>query len=225
VPLLQLAGATADPRWLDPARTAGDVLAAGPVPDVKGFAHGSVGVGWALGRLAVSEAGTAEERARWLAMAHETVTASDAAGGPGEGRPELPTSWCRGAIGVGLAACDLFTLTGDLRFRTAARSAAAALRGGPGWGPTLCHGDLGAWELLDALRRADRDGPAADLLSDVEALVVDGLVAPAAAPGPGLLTGQAGAVVTLLRMHPDHEVNGPLLLDPGPTVPAVRPTR
>lgn len=242
VPLLGLAELTGDAGWLAVAAEAGDRLVAGARHDGRGaywpatsfpagtggFAYGSAGVGWALARLAGSAAGTRSSRKRWRALADRAFgfteslsrSAPDTWPDPGTGRPELRAGWCHGHAGVGLAAADLYARGGGSRYRDIARRAATSVaRHGPGWGRTLCHGDPGGLELITMLRRVDPDGVSAEPAVDTHLLQVLGQrprgARAAEAAAPGLLTGVAGTVLTLLRMHPDHQVCAPLLLDAG----------
>ncbi|WP_234360253.1 lanthionine synthetase LanC family protein [Streptomyces sp. DSM 15324] len=78
---------------------------------------------------------------------------------------------------------------------------------------TLCHGDLGLWELLTALepgRTAPLDG---EILTSLEQRGPTGGLAREAF-SPSLMAGLAGVVHTLLRMHPAADLPDPLLLDP-----------
>jgi lantibiotic modifying enzyme len=115
---------------------------------------------------------------------------------------------------------DLHHRTGDPRhLDTARRAARACAAEGFGWSHTLCHGDLGLWEMLDAVRVADptwrgptRDELDAELLSGLEQRgPVGGLAREAFSPS--LMSGLAGVLHTLLRLHPDTALPTPLLLD------------
>ncbi|MEY9946493.1 type 2 lanthipeptide synthetase LanM family protein [Kitasatospora sp. GAS1066B] len=245
VPLLGLAERTGAERWLASAAEAGRHLERTAVLDergahwptalfpsaVGGFAHGATGMGWALARLALSPAGSPADRECWQQLSlrafdFEESLYSPAAGAWADLREtsgvDFATAWCHGATGIGLAAADLYRRTGDLaHWETARRSAPAVLREGFGWTHTLCHGDLGLWELLAALRGCspsaappagpDREGADAELLSGLEEHgAIGGLAREAFSPG--LLPGLAGVVHLLLRMHPEQRLASPLLL-------------
>ncbi|MCZ0982645.1 hypothetical protein O1L60_37240 [Streptomyces diastatochromogenes] len=194
---------------------------------IGGFAHGATGAGWALTRLALSSAGTTADRRRWYelgTLAHdfeESLYAPEAGAWVDArigGDVDHPTAWCHGSTGIGLAALDLHRRTGDPRhLDTALRSGPAGLREGFGWSHTLCHGDLGLWELLHHLRGLKGyEGPSAaqadaELITGIEQRgPVGGLAKEAFAPG--LLPGLSGVVHHLLRMHPDARLSSPLLL-------------
>lgn len=246
VPLLNLVDQTGEPKWLDVAAHAGRRLedtarsVAGdarwstsmfPEP-IGGFAHGTAGIAWALARLGLSAAGTAADRRRWRSLSERAFDFVD-----GLYRPELDnwtdlrrpeatdqlTTWCHGSTGIGLAAADLFARTGAARYGDLfQRARAAAVREGFGWTHTLCHGDLGLWELLETARRLssaplgpDREVLDAELISGLEARgPVAGLARDAFSPG--LMAGLGGVIHTLLRMHPESRLVSPLLLGRAP---------
>ncbi|MCY1041526.1 type 2 lanthipeptide synthetase LanM family protein [Corallococcus sp. bb12-1] len=248
VPLLNLVDQTGEAKWLDVAAHAGRRLEATaksvagdarwetsmfPAP-IGGFAHGTVGIGWALARLGLSSAGSAADRRRWLELSARAFDFVEGLYLPELGnwmdlrRPEARdqlTTWCHGSTGIGLAAADLSALTGMPRYRDLfQRARAAGLSEGFGWTHTLCHGDLGLWELLETGRRLapDPHGPEqepldAELLSGLEAR---GPVAGMArdAFSPGLMAGLGSVIHTLLRMHPESRLASPLLLGRAPGV-------
>ncbi|MCB5164421.1 type 2 lantipeptide synthetase LanM family protein [Streptomyces bambusae] len=249
VPLLGLAELTGEDQWLGIAAEAGRHLERTAIVDdrgarwstamfpegIGGFAHGATGAGWALTRLALSAAASPADRRRWyelgsLAQDFEETLYSPAVRAWADarvgGEVDHPTAWCHGSTGIGLAAVDLHERTGDPRHPdTALRSVPAGLREGFGWSHTLCHGDLGLWELLHRVRPlGGYEGPSAaqadgELLAGIEQRgPVGGLAKEAFAPG--LLPGLSGVVHHLLRMHPEARLCSPLLLAlppaPGP---------
>lgn len=221
-PLLSLADATEDRRWLDLAATSADLLSQAiessrlPMPKESGFAHGRAGIGWSLHRIAASEAGDERQRDHWRALAaavFDPPTAIEQAADE--------VGWCRGVAGIGLAATDIAATLGEGEntyvtvAHRAARSVAAPFAEGS---RSLCHGAAGTWEFLAA---AARSLPSPDVPSrqQVDARLILRLEQQAAtaaqiaeACAPGLLNGLAGTVLTLLRMHPEHDVPSPLLL-------------
>ncbi len=242
VPMLNLSELTGEERWLRVAALAGRKLEAAATCDesgarwstsmfpeaIGGFAHGATGIGWALARLGLSAAGTEQERERWLALAdrafdfEETHYRKEPEAWL-DARRGVPlrflANWCHGSTGIGLAACDLYARTGAPRhLDTSRRARSAGLREGFGWSHTLCHGDLGLWELLETGRRldpepllTDRDGWDAAILSGLEERgPVGGWSRDAFTPG--LMPGIGGIIHLLLRMHPESHLASPLLL-------------
>lgn len=248
VPLLGLADATHDARWLALAARAAQHLEQTAVADahgarwmtrfqqpIGGFSHGATGIGWALARLAASAAGSATDRARWHALADAAFAFEDSLYDENCGNwidkryPDLNKShdtWCNGSVGIGLAAADLYARSGDAQHLRRLRRAAAAARGKWGISHTLCHGDFSLWELQ---RRAAALDPVAcaENLTDSAAQVVSsieengGIVTgrARAAFTPGLMNGLAGAIHGLSRLHPDCALPSVLLLELAP-VPA-----
>lgn len=243
VPLLGLAEATGRDRWLGTAAKVGRRLSALATVDasgarwttrlnpegIGGFAHGATGMGWALARLALSEAGSPAERRGWADLAERAFAYQESLYRPEYGNwldvrigseEDFFTSWCHGSAGIGLAMLDLHRRTGDpARLDAARRAARACAAEGFGWSHTLCHGDLGLWETLDAVRIADPswDGPGRD---EIDAELLTGLEQRGPVGGlareafsPSLMSGLSGVIHALLRMHPDCALPSPLLLD------------
>ncbi|MCD9032132.1 type 2 lantipeptide synthetase LanM family protein [Luteimonas sp. Y-2-2-4F] len=257
VPLLGLADATGDARWRALAARAAHRLEAAAIVDghgarwptqgadepANGFAHGATGIAWALARLAIARGAAEAERARWEALsdaafAFQESFYDEARGNWRDARVQDGSdnyhTWCHGSIGIGLAACDLYGRTGAPRHLRTLRRAVAAAEGTWGSSHTLCHGDLSLRELLVQAAALDpggcaidRDAPAMQIVSSIEEHegMVGGLTR--AAFTPGLMTGLAGAVHGLNRMHPDCALASPLLLErmaaPASRTPASRP--
>ncbi|SFS13755.1 type 2 lantibiotic biosynthesis protein LanM [Dyella sp. OK004] len=243
VPLLQLAEATDDARWLALAARAARHLEAAAIVDARGarwrtpvfaepiggFAHGAVGIGWSLARLALTDAGDEADRMRWSALADAAFAFQDSLYDETLGNwldmrqlgaTETFHTWCNGSVGIGLAASDLYARTRDPRHLRTLRRAVAASHGQWGSSHTLCHGDLSLWELfvraaaLDPdVSTIDPDEPTAQVISAIEEHhgVIGGMTR--AAFTPGLMTGLAGAIHSLNRMHPDCRLASPLLLE------------
>jgi type 2 lantibiotic biosynthesis protein LanM len=242
VPLLGLADATGDTRWLALAARAAahlektatvDALGAswtspfqGPI---GGFSHGATGIGWALARIASSKAGNEADRDRWQVLADAAFAFEDSLYDESCGNwidkryPELNKShdtWCNGSVGIGLAAADLYARGGDAHHLHRLRRAITAARGKWGISHTLCHGDFSLWELqvraaaLDPVACAeDLTESAAHVISSIEEN--RGIVTgrARAAFTPGLMNGLAGAVHGLNRLHRDCRLPSPLLLE------------
>lgn len=87
-----------------------------------------------------------------------------------------------------------------------------------GWNHSLCHGDLGCWELLEAAfdlglgpPQVERGEVAGHLIASLEKHgPVSGLARDAFSPG--LLPGLSGMAYQLLRMHPDCDLGSVLIL-------------
>lgn len=237
--LLALADATGDQRWLTVAAGIGDQLAeAGrPGPDggtrwptarssdgLGGFAHGATGIGWALARLAartgsaatraVATAAFDYEEARYDPVLEDWLDLRQLPGQP------AATAWCHGAIGIGLASADLLRTrqcSGTDHAGVVRRAAAAGLRYGLRRNHTLCHGDLGSWELLAtaeelglAPAELELDRLAGQLVTSLETYgPVQGTGQPMT--GPGLLQGLAGVSYQLLRLAPDADLPSVLI--------------
>lgn len=243
VPLLGLAEATGESRWLGLAECAARRLQAAAIVDGKGarwptpqfeepiggFSHGAMGIGWSLARLALTEAGTAEERSSWSRLAKGAFDFQDAlyeeAVGKWrdihlkDGQKNFPT-WCHGSVGIGLASADLYARSGKANHLRDLRRAVSDAYGKWGFSHTLCHGDLSTRELL--LRAASLDPEGCPYETDVAAIevissieehhgMVGGLTR--AAFTPGLMIGLAGAIYGFIQMHPDCGLPSPLLLE------------
>ncbi|WP_225320832.1 type 2 lanthipeptide synthetase LanM family protein [Streptomyces luteolifulvus] len=236
VPLIGLASATGQDRWLDAAAHIGRRLTGLATVDasgarwttrlnpegIGGFAHGATGIGWALARLALGGAGSAADRRDWSRLAELAFAYQESLYRPEHGNwldvrigteEDFFTSWCHGSAGIGIGMLDLHRRTGEAAHLDMARRAAHACAAeGFGWSHTLCHGDLGSWELLTALDFADRAGLDAEILTGLEQRgPVGGLAREAFSPS--LMSGLAGVVHTLLRMHPESDLPNPLLLE------------
>ncbi|WP_225823414.1 type 2 lanthipeptide synthetase LanM family protein [Streptomyces naphthomycinicus] len=236
VPLLGLAAATGEDRWLAAAAHIGRRLTGLATVDsrgarwttrlnpegIGGFAHGATGIGWALARLALSEAGSVAERHAWRHLAERAFAFQESLWQPGQGNwldvrigaeEDFFTSWCHGSAGIGVGMLDLHRRTGDpARLDTARRAARACAAEGFGWSHTLCHGDLGLWQFLTSLGHGDPDALDGEILTGLEQRgPVGGLAREAFSPS--LMSGLSGVVHTLLRMHRSASLPDPLLLD------------
>ena len=237
VPLLMLASKTGDETYVRMASQLGDLLHERAkhrnghaywtntiAPEgMGGFAHGVTGIGWALTRLA-----RATDSARHEQLAQEAFAFEDALFDEQEQNwrdlrmlenSKTAAAWCHGAVGIGLAHLNLDpTLTHASTGQLVRRAAAATWRLGMGWNHCACHGDLGAWELLDhaiAIGEAPKELSASYLLD----LILTSLEqhGPSCGMGrnaftPGLLPGLGGIAYQLLRAHPEHDL--PSILTP-----------
>ena len=86
-----------------------------------------------------------------------------------------------------------------------------------GWNHTLCHGDLGCWDVVKEALDAGV-GPAGLCRRELDAHVIGGLEEFGAISGlardafsPGLLPGLGGVAYQLLRMHPASDLPSVLL--------------
>ena len=127
----------------------------------------------------------------------------------------VANAWCHGATGIGLASADLLRRGfGDAsnHLDVVRRAAAACWNRGMGWNHTICHGDLGCWELLDrafdlgvAPAGLDRLTLAAFIVGSIEKYgPASGLAR--AAFCPGMMPGLGGVAYQLLRMDPACEL-------------------
>lgn len=238
VPLLRLTERTGERRWREHAVAVAaelDELAVRSPEGLRwpglrsadglgGFAHGSAGIGWALAVLADA---VGDPRLRELA---EGAFAFQDSLRTAEGWLDLrkpgktAANWCHGCDGVGVLAADLHRRGGgtDPRWpELLGHAATATWAAGFGATHTLCHGDLGSWEVLDHAITAGvappgvtRDRVDAHVLSSLEEF------GPRAAMTtdlfrPGLLSGMGGIAYQLLRLHPDCPLPSLLLPDPG----------
>lgn len=235
--LMGMAGAIVpllDIGQIDQARDIGDRLVdAAQIVDGKahwpsirwptglgGFAHGSTGIGWALDRLALA---TGEDRHAALAAAaqryEEALYKIDRNGWLDiREKDRIGTAWCHGAAGIGVAAADLWRRSErPQHLDVLRRSARSVWPASFGWNHTLCHGDLGCWEVVQEAISAGV-GPAGLSRQELDAHVIGGLEEFGAVSGlardafsPGLLPGLGGVAYQLLRTHPASDLPSVLL--------------
>ncbi|MFF5205255.1 type 2 lanthipeptide synthetase LanM [Streptosporangium sp. NPDC000396] len=169
-----------------------------------GFAHGKAGIGWALlraGRV-LKDAEIEETGIRALASGRNVAM------------PE--PHWCRGTAGTGISRLLAHHLCPSAAFvEEVARALSAVTAKGLLTGPGLCHGELGSLEFLGlAAERLPWLGrePYRQMRRD---LVAGGTVVTHAHSSrfPGLLTGRAGACLSLLRLVAPGEVPSVLWLE------------
>jgi len=252
VPLLSLASRSDDPRWPALASQIGARL--GELAVIKddtarwgnpqypegigGAAHGATGIGWALARLSAFQqtagqngaalpAATATGDLAQAAFAFEESLYDQAKNGWDDLREpgHVVGAWCHGGGGIGVVAADL-AAADPARWRDVLRRAASCCwQYGLGWNHTLCHGDLGVWEVMTTAIEAGVGPSGLDQVT-VTARVIGGLGEHGPVSGlardaltPGLLPGLGGMAYQLLRLHPDCPLPSVLLPDPGPPEP------
>jgi lantibiotic modifying enzyme len=115
--------------------------------------------------------------------------------------PDGLGGFAHGVTGIGLSALDLAANGWAAPANVLDRAMSATRRYGFGWNHTLCHGDLGCWELLSGgPPDADRRLLAARIIASLERTgPVIGLARDAFTPG--LLPGLGGIAYQLLRLH------------------------
>ena len=185
-----------------------------------GFAHGSTGIGWALDRLALATGDDRYAAVAEAAQRYEEANYKIDRNGWLDNREEdrIGTAWCHGAAGIGVAAADLWRRAGHPRhLDVLRRSARSVWPVSFGWNHTLCHGDLGCWEVVQEAISAGV-GPAGLGRRELDAHVIGGLEEFGAVSGlardafsPGLLPGLGGVAYQLLRMHPASDLPSVLL--------------
>jgi type 2 lantibiotic biosynthesis protein LanM len=237
VPLLMLASKTGDETCVRIASQLGDLLherakhrngqAYWPNPfapeGMGGFAHGVTGIGWALTRLARATGSVRHEQLAQEAFAFEDALFDEQEQNWLDLRmlegSKTAAAWCHGAVGIGLAHLNLDpTLTHTSTRKIVRRAAAATWRLGMGWSHCVCHGDLGAWELLNhaiAAGEAPKQLSASYLLDVILTSLEQ--YGPSFGMGrnaftPGLLPGMGGVAYQLLRAHPEHDLPSILTL-------------
>lgn len=230
-PLLMLARRTGEQRPLQLAHALGDQLcdlakskgdgaywAHQSWPEgIGGFAHGVTGIGWALTRLARVTGSPRHAQVARAAFAFEEALFDE------EERNWLDLrlldglktayAWCHGSVGIGLAHVDLDPGVESPRTRQVLRRAAAATwRKGFGWNHCACHGDMGAWELMD-LAIAAGEGPEGLTRERLLGTVLTSIEEHGPSCGmardafvPGLLPGLGGVVYQLLKAHPESDL-------------------
>jgi class II lanthipeptide synthase len=231
VPLLALARRTGEERYLRMASQLGDRVCERAQhkdgracwihpnwPDgIGGFAHGVTGIGWALTKVAAETGDERHQQTALAALAFEEGLFDEAEQNwrdlRGLDDARTKAAWCHGAVGIGLAHLDLDpTLANPSTQYILRRAVDATWRLGLGWNHCVCHGDFGAWELLESaialgkgpknltlmrlrellLTSLEQHGPSAGLASDTF--------------GPGLIPGLGGVAYQLLRMHPESDL-------------------
>jgi lantibiotic modifying enzyme len=122
-------------------------------------------------------------------------------------------------VGIGITAVDLVRHGWQIPDDLVTRAAASAHRFGMGWNHTLCHGELGAWELIDAAIESGLGPPGLDRAT-LAARIVGSLEDNGAISGmardafsPALMSGLGGVAYQLLRMGAATDLPSVLVLD------------
>ena len=238
--LLWLAQRTNDNYYLDLACVIGDQLCARATNNgqmaywgsiqwphgMGGFAHGTTGIAWALIKLGRVTGNSLHLKTAELAFAFEEslfdIVEQNWLDMRVTEQKITAAAWCHGACGIGLAHLDL-----DPHFHTPStllqlrRATAATWRFGLGWNHTPCHGDMGAWELINRAI-AIGEGPASlsreRLLETILTSIENhGPVCGFARDtfSPGLMAGVGGVAYQLLRAHPYSDLPSILTLESG----------
>lgn len=193
---------------------------------LTGFAHGAAGIAWALLHLAAQTGRDEYRRAALGGITYERSQLNSEVGNWPDFRSKDPnkptffTGWCYGAPGIGLSRLDVLEqLDGEAR-REIELAVTTTLDQGFGRNHSLCHGDLGNYELL-ALAGASEAGRWTEPAQRMAAAIAKGLredgpqcATPLAVESPELMTGLAGIGYGLLRLARPSEVPSALLLKP-----------
>ena len=239
-PLLALVRQTGDAEFLQIARTLGDKLCdraewrgdrahwieQRSPNGMGGFAHGVTGIGWSLFKLARATGDDRYHRTAEAAFAFEEALFDEGERSwldlRGFDNIKWAAGWCHGSVGIGLARWDLDRpLKNETTRRSLRLAAAASWQLGVGLNHCACHGDMGAWELIDLAISAG-EGPeglsrqqllGAILTSIEEHGPISGMRRDAFVPS--LLPGLGGIAYQLLKAHPESGLPSILTLEDG----------
>ncbi len=215
--------------------------AADGLPPLTGFTHGAAGIAWSLLGIAHRTGDDRFRHAARAAIAAERAQFDPAAGNWPDLRPPeaggratedgshvFMTTWCHGAPGIALARLRSVALDADSEAWDEVAVAARTTREhGFGGGHSLCHGDLGNLEMLEAASARlglDREELGLDRLAGaiIDSIARDGWMCgvPSGLETPGLMTGIAGIGYALLRLAAPNEVPSVLTLQPAAMIVA-----
>ncbi len=198
-------------RILEPCAQSLCAVAAESLPEAAeaGLAHGRAGIGLSLARWAACQNDTAGFDSAFILMEADLSEAAAARRGnmtpiiEHDGRAMI--AWCRGGIGVALAAIrlgrPLLPETRDL-----VETIADRLEADDGAALCFCHGALGLLEFSEAARDCGIEGAGAldeRLRGEILARLLDGEFCADhyhRIEAPGLMRGLAGTGWALLRM-------------------------
>jgi class II lanthipeptide synthase len=239
-PLLLLAHKTGDERYLRMASEIGDLLCERAQrkdgqaywthsrwPEgIGGFAHGASGVGWALTKLSRVTGKSRHWQTATAAFAFEDALFDSKEQNWTDLRmlegAKTAAAWCHGSVGIGLSRLSLDPQLAEPNTRLVLRQAATATwRLGLGWTHSTCHGDLGAWELLDHAVAAG-EGPNGLTREGLLELILTSIEDHGPISGvardvfsPGLMSGLGGVAYQLLRADPSNTLPSILSLSGG----------
>lgn len=208
-------------------RGRGWVGAAARLP-LAGFAHGVAGIAWSLLELAEATGDARLHAAALEGLAYErslfvpeSRTWRDRR--EFEGAPEgfVTVAWCHGAAGLALGRALALSRLDDAAVREEIDvGVEETLRSGFGGNQSLCHGDLGAAEIvLHVGRRLGRSDWCEAALAQAGRVVREAAAGewrcglPRHTRSPGLMTGLAGLGFGLLRLAQPESVPGVLWLE------------
>lgn len=194
-------------------------------PPLAGYAHGAAGIGAMLDALGATLGEPRYLEAARAARSYErSLFDPDRRAWPdleATGDRRFRNSWCRGAVGCGLARVQALHAGADRRAAEELADACAFARAATAGDDSLCHGTLGTLELL--LQEAEWRGEASrwrELATRAGALL-DAIDRRGPWCGnkrhhetPGLLTGLAGIGYGLLRLARPALVPSVLILAP-----------
>lgn len=169
--------------------------------DYYGFAHGPGGIGWALARFDAAMQAHSWEN---ISAAAFRTEASGPALAKHNGKRHHFSSWCAGPVGLALASVDLFKRTGGQHHLDRSRSIAASRTDDIQINNyTLCHGQLGAWELYNSLSLIDPtfEHQAEALLADATREVDRIAQQKCNTVSVGVMTGISGFLYQFLRSY------------------------
>ncbi len=207
---------------------------------LTGFSHGAAGIAWALMELAAVSGEDRFREAALAGLAYERTLFSPEAGNWLDVRDPEPQSankqtdqphfmlaWCHGAPGIGLSRIRMLTHYDDEQLRAEIDTAVrTTLSKGFGGNHSLCHGDLGNFDLLLQTSKLGNRAQWQDQKDRLSALIWAGIETrgwlcgvPQGVETPGLMNGLAGIGYGLLRLAAPERVPSILVME-APIVPA-----
>ncbi|QSV63560.1 MAG: type 2 lantipeptide synthetase LanM [Dolichospermum sp. DL01] len=204
--------------WISPA---------GGNQPLTGFAHGSAGFAWALGKLAVTTGNQEFQTAATAAINHERSHFDPTTNNwidlrIKEEKNSFMTAWCSGAPGIGLGRLSMTENTPDLiMYKEITTAIQTTIKQGFGDNHCLCHGDLGNIDLLLITNSILNDPEIFQQTEKIASQILDDIQennflcgVPLGLETPGLMTGLAGIGYGLLRLAYPQIIPSILLLEP-----------